>query len=412
MTLGAPSIGTAYVYTPWTEAEEQFLVDTYSTLTAKAQAVQLSRQLADVVAKRGRMGAKGRFDGLRRAYHPPWTREEEDWLRDNYHQYTIKTLVRKLQRSRVAITLRVKRLNIRRTDGYYTARAVAEIFGGDPKRVAALYHEGYLKGRKAPYLQGKNYPWMFTELAIVRFIKAYPWLLRPEAMQQEHYFRSVLRQEWERDPWYDSRQAAAMMGVGDETILRRLRSGEIPAFQRSPSKPWFRWWIRRSDLLTQFRRHDTPEERARNMADMQRARRERSGLPRQLHAVWEIVCQDCAERYQIKAPPRVWSTHVLKLAGEQHVCAQAEQAADLGGTMGMNSSNEVQVLGEKVDQLRAALIAHRLDLHGYSTRPCATCRQSAEALGIENIAPDSCANRLVDLKAFRAGGWIGGSTPA
>ena len=326
--MGAPSIGTAYVYAPWTEVEEQFLVDTYSTLTAKEQTVQLARQNADVVAKRMRMLKKGRFEGLRRAYHPPWTQQEDDWLRDNYHKYTIKTLVRRLQRSEVAILLRKSRLNIRRTDGFYTARALAEIFGCDEKKVSALYHERYLKGRKAPYLQGRHHPWMFTELAVVRFIRATPWLLSPEKVEQEHYFRAIHRQEWERDPWYDSQQSAAMMGVGDEAILRRLRTGEIPAFQRSPGKRWSRWWIRRSDLLANFRRHDTSEERARNMADMQRSKRERSGLPRQLHTIWEIVCQGCAERYQVQAPPRVWSTHVLKLAGEQHVCLQAEQAAD------------------------------------------------------------------------------------
>ena len=229
--MGAPSIGTAYVYAPWTEVEEQFLVDTYSTLTAKEQTVQLARQNADVVAKRMRMLKKGRFEGLRRAYHPPWTQQEDDWLRDNYHKYTIKTLVRRLQRSEVAILLRKRRLNIRRTDGFYTARALAEIFGCDEKKVSALYHERYLKGRKAPYLQGRHHPWMFTELAVVRFIRATPWLLSPEKVEQEHYFRAIHRQEWERDPWYDSQQSAAMMGGGrghPETAAHRGNPG-VPA---------------------------------------------------------------------------------------------------------------------------------------------------------------------------------------
>ena len=38
MTVGAPAIGTVYVYARWTEAEEQFLIDTCPTLTATEQA--------------------------------------------------------------------------------------------------------------------------------------------------------------------------------------------------------------------------------------------------------------------------------------------------------------------------------------------------------------------------------------
>ena len=52
------------------------------------------------------------------------------------------------------------------------------------------------------------------------------------------------------------------------------------------------------------------------------------------------------------------------------------------------------------DRLRAALIEHRADLHGGSTRPCATCRQSAEALGIEGLVPGQCSRGETDRIAL------------
>lgn len=45
-------------------------------------------------------------------------------------------------------------------------------------------------------------------------------------------------------------------------------------------------------------------------------------------------------------------------------------------------------LAVECDRLREALIAHRIDLHQSSDRPCPTCRQSAAALG--GNAPGGC----------------------
>ncbi len=310
---------SAYVYTKWAEEEAQFLIATYGSLLTRDQAVRLHRNVADVVAKRMRMKRAGMFDGIRRAYLPPWTAEEEEWLRDNYHKYTMRTLVRRLQRSEVAIILRKKRLGIRRTDGFYTARSASEIFGWDPKRVADMVHEGYLRGRRAPYLSGKHHPWVFNEQDLERFVRGYPWLVRPEKMQ-EHYLRSVVRQEWADNPWYSSREAAQVVGVHPETLLRRLRNGEIPAFQRSPDKPFSFWWIRRKDLLACFHRHDTTAERSRTTRNQQLTRRQRSGLPTQIGSLWALVCQDCAVRYTVRTKPRDRVSVAMEIARQQHKC--------------------------------------------------------------------------------------------
>jgi len=58
---------------------------------------------------------------------------------------------------------------------------------------------------------------------------------------------------------------------------------------------------------------------------------------------------------------------------------------------------------DKCLELRKALLEHRADLHCYSSRPCPTCRQSAEVLGIAGKVPDSCAKGIWDEKALKEG---------
>jgi hypothetical protein len=53
--------------------------------------------------------------------------------------------------------------------------------------------------------------------------------------------------------------------------------------------------------------------------------------------------------------------------------------------------SRAQASEKQVAELREALFRHREDLHGFSRRPCSTCRHSAEALGIKHLVPDSCA---------------------
>jgi len=48
-------------------------------------------------------------------------------------------------------------------------------------------------------------------------------------------------------------------------------------------------------------------------------------------------------------------------------------------------------LTAEVAALREALFVHREDLHAYSSRPCPTCRQSAEALGLTGHVLDCCS---------------------
>jgi hypothetical protein len=71
--------------------------------------------------------------------------------------------------------------------------------------------------------------------------------------------------------------------------------------------------------------------------------------------------------------------------------------------------NVADELVAAVEELRAALIEHRADLHQGSRRPCATCRRSAEVLGISGLVPNWCASGRDDAEALK--GWRGEKQP-
>jgi hypothetical protein len=61
-----------------------------------------------------------------------------------------------------------------------------------------------------------------------------------------------------------------------------------------------------------------------------------------------------------------------------------------------------RALEARLEMMISALLAHRHDLHEYSRRACPTCRRSADALGILNLVPDSCARKESDLAILAA----------
>ena len=305
---------------------EQFIIDPYSTLTAREQAVQTQVPYHSVIWRRRKLLEQGRLKGPR-AYQPTWTDADLQYLKEKYPYARMSTMARHLKRTAVAIVLKKKKLGLYRDSEHYTARTLAAIFGCDDKWLTALARDGFLKGTKALHFRGPCHPWNFAEEDVVAFIKKYPWLLRPERMKQKHYFRGVLREEWKKNPWYTTVQAARVVGVHKEVILRRLESGELPGLRRSADKTWSIWRIREKDLLAKFTRHDGPEERSRRSSQSMKARRERAGLPNILHIIWELICQHCAERFTVQASPKVRGPEVAELGKAQHTCVVA-QAAD------------------------------------------------------------------------------------
>ena len=292
------------VHRPWTKEEEDLLVSTHDNLLVRDQCVKLGRERKDVVAKRSRMVRKGLLSLSTRAYHPNWTASDDEWLQENYHRYTMRTLKRKLRRTENAIVMRKRKLGIHRSDGFYTARLVASLLGiSCAKIVVAFVEEGWLKGSRAPYKQGKYRPWVFSEKHLVDFLRAYPFLANQKRMER-HWLKSIHQEEWDRNPWYNCKDAAALVGIGDSALQKRLRAGVIQAFQRSPGRRWSRWWIRRDALLANFKRYDTGEAKSAAMSAARKTWLKQRGLPRKVYVVWELTCPKCLAVGRFEVAPR------------------------------------------------------------------------------------------------------------
>ncbi len=224
-----------------------FLVKTHSRLTVKEQAKELGVPRYKIGLARQKLYEAGRISPYKRAYHRRWSPGEVEFLEDHYSTNTTDSLCKRLRRSKTAILLKKRRLGIRRTDGIYTARTLAEIFGVDSKFFPNLVAEGFLSGKRAPWRQGPYPPWVFDEAEVIRFIQSYPWMLDLNRMDG-HYFRSILCEEWERDPWYSNPEAARIIGYHPHSIANAAREGRLRGYQRSPKKRWSYWRFRRSDL--------------------------------------------------------------------------------------------------------------------------------------------------------------------
>lgn len=296
---------------------DTFLIETHSTLTARQQAKQLGKPYHLVISRRMRLYRQGRLSASDRAYLPRWTREEDEFLEDHYSIRTIKTLCQRLGRSEIAIIMHKRRLGLHRTDGFYTAASLGDIFGIDQKGVAWFAEQKWLKGSRAPYKQGNNRPRFFSEQNVRKFIRRYPWLLRPEKMT-EHFFRSLLLKEWRRDPWYSVKQAAKLLGCADDTLLRYVHSGAVEAFKRQRDRKWGIFWVRRSALEGFWEKVKENKRQKSREARLNSYRRQ--GLPTILYTAWQVRCPDCGEIFSVEAPPRVHGPQVLELARQQHKC--------------------------------------------------------------------------------------------
>lgn len=237
-----------------------------------------------------------------------WTDEELQYLGDKYGLVAMKTLARNLRRTEGAVYQATKRrLNHQRIyDNFYTARELSRILVvGDAKTIVYWVERGFLKGKRAPYYQGNNRFWLFSENNVVRCLRERPWLVDLRRLPQ-HYFRSVVLAEWERDPWYGCQAVAPLLGMKtDDAIQRYIYRGWLPAV-RKPGGPWQGAWIIRRSAIEAFLANDPRQEHKRMLASATRHRTLRKeGRPTRVAMSWLLECPRCGSEVKIMAPPKM-----------------------------------------------------------------------------------------------------------
>ena len=252
--------------------------------------------------------AKGRIEMARESKSRakrPWTKKELEYLSDHYGILPDDILAQRLDRPVGALKTTVTRKlkGIRRTGAFYTARMLSLILGlKDPKAVALSIRHGWLKATKGPVGAGQTKMWNITEDDIVALLKRRPWLADMNQME-EHYFRSIVREEWKRDPWYSPKQIAPRLGVKSrESVWRYIHKGWLVADKQLGGSE-HRGWIIRESAIREFLKNDP---RKQYKSEVSRATRIRTniklGIPVKLSTTWQVQCPFCREQVTVTAP--------------------------------------------------------------------------------------------------------------
>lgn len=243
-----------------------------------------------------------------------WRPAELDFLGNKYGLISDRSICQHLQRSPNAIRIAAyRKLRMNRKMNFYSALELARTLGIPCSKTLINWVEaGWLSARRSVVRQGPFKAWRFMEKQIIKFLHSKPWLFNPNKMPQ-HYFRSIIQDEYEKDPWYGCKEAAPLLGVKtDDAVQRYIFRGWLPAVKR-PGGPWQgAWVIRRSDIERFLANDPRPTTKA-ELASIVRKRAYREkGNPLRLSIIWSVLCPNCGQTVVVKAAPRLKGPEVQR----------------------------------------------------------------------------------------------------
>jgi len=234
-----------------------------------------------------------------------WTAEELEYVNDHYGVVSDKTIACNLDRTVCGLAWAARKLGLRRKDNLYTATELARTLGiAEPETVIGWVRRGWLKCRRGPLKAGLNRVWVFSERTVVKFLRQRPWVVNLRSMP-EHYFCSVVKREWERDPWYTCQQAAPLLGVkAESTVEDYIHRDWLPADKKPHG--WHGAWIIRLSAIQALLAND-PRPLSNHYTNSEARRRLllEAGRASMLAVTWVIECPSCRQPVRITAPPRL-----------------------------------------------------------------------------------------------------------
>jgi hypothetical protein len=235
---------------------DEFVLMNYGTMQLKDMAQVLGVSASSAQQRAYKLIRQGRLHPRQRAYQPPWTEDEDEYLAEFWGIRSDKAVARHLGRTVTACQLRVKRaLGITRRMQFLTSRVVGDILGYDAKRIAALIDRGYLQGQKAPFKVGPNRVWRIDQSSLERFMRRYPWQYDRTRIEKGTYWRNLAEDVWRRDPWLTATEAAARLSVCTATIHRHCQRGWLKGEKAWGAAHQGVWRIPESALARFERRH-------------------------------------------------------------------------------------------------------------------------------------------------------------
>jgi len=236
----------------------------------------------------------------------PWSEADIEYLGEKYGMLSLRAICKHLQRSPNAIKVAsFRKLHHGMKANFYTAREVARLFGiSCAKTIVGWMEQGWLNGRRSFARAGPNIAWCFTEENIKRCLRQRPWLCDLKKMER-HYFRTIVQEEYDKDPWYSCAEAAGLIGLkSDDAVMRYIYRKWLPAVKR-PGGPWQGQWIIRQSDIHKFLASDPRPNRSQYVSSSRKALRLQRGLPVRLALYWSVLCRLCGQRVIIMANPRL-----------------------------------------------------------------------------------------------------------
>lgn len=216
---------------PLTAAEIEYLREHYPVLTLRAMARHLGRRWQTVQYYADRLIRQGVLTRRQRAWNPPWTAEEDEYLADHWGLLPDATVARKLGRTVAACKIRAtRRHSLARSQQFYTARTVARLFGVDDHVVKRWIRAGVLKARPSHVRAGGGgVMWRIDDLDLQAFVKRYPYHYDRQRIERGTWWRNLADRVWAQDPYLTLPEAAAQLGIHRHTLTRWCWEGRIAA---------------------------------------------------------------------------------------------------------------------------------------------------------------------------------------
>lgn len=117
----------------------------------------------------------------------------------------------------------------------------------------------------------------------------------------------MVKEEWDRDPWFTSQEAAPKLGLIDHNAVKRyIRRGWLPAERKPGNGSWQGTWIIRQSAIDNLLKKD-PRREYRRLALVKSRHQNsyRNHDPVALQKIWVIKCPVCRHKTTIKSNPNL-----------------------------------------------------------------------------------------------------------
>ena len=242
----------------YTEADDTYLAETYSTLTATEQARALGRSYDSIIQRRRRLVARGMVDRQHRAYNPAWSEDERAAVELMLQQGAgVDVIARKVGRSRrgIAKRLRNDRLTIdgmraRRGAHVRTIASIATLFFVGRRAVVIWIARGWLHANRNGVKTTCGYAaYLITDQALIDCINCRDsWVAwQPSQIQDPHWraYAAEIRRVADGE-WVSSVTYARRVHVAPTTVNAWYRRGPLVGIRSIKWNGWRYFWS--SDL--------------------------------------------------------------------------------------------------------------------------------------------------------------------